>query len=285
MKKLGAFLFILSLIFFTSCEYFGEIEEEDTLSTDEIIEGLKTALEIGTDSSVNELSASDGYYLDEIVKIPLPEEAQLVRELLSQYEIAALFNLDGKFENVIRSINRSAEVAAKDALPIFTDAITSMTIEEGWDILNGVVPDSDPAKKEAAFDSTAATNFFKLRTYDNLVNLYAPKIDEALGEDLGLGFSAEEAWTTLTNAYNNALNSTAVQAAIWALEFAGYTVNLPDQIETDLGVFSTEKALDGLFYKVAEQEKKIRRNPFDWAVDIIQRVFGYIQDWYEENYY
>lgn len=113
---------------------------------------------------------------------------------------------------------------------------------------------------------------------------YAPYIDEALGQDLGLGFSAVQAWNTLTNSYNNILNSSAVQTALWLLEISGNPLNLPDEIETDLGIFSTEKALDGLFYKVAEEEKKIRRNPFDWAVDIIQRVFGYIQDYYEENY-
>ena len=125
-----------------------------------------------------------------------------------------------------------------------------------------------------------------MRTYDNLVSLYAPKINEALGEDLGLGFSAEQAWNSLTTAYNNALNTTAVQIAIILYESTtGNDVNLPSAIETDIGVFSTQKALDGLFYKVALQEKKIRRNPFDWAVDIIQRVFGYIQEWYEENYY
>ena len=61
-----------------------------------------------------------------------------------------------------------------------------------------------------------------------------------------------------------------------ALEATGYDL---DPIVTEsIGVFATEKALDGLFFKVGEEEKKIRRDPWQWAVDIIQRVFGYIQE-------
>ena len=47
-----------------------------------------------------------------------------------------------------------------------------------------------------------------------------------------------------------------------------------DEVETELGDFATGKALDGLFYKVGEEEKKIRNNPYEWALDIIQKVFG-----------
>ena len=135
----------------------------------------------------------------------------------------------------------------------------------------------DAGTKSAEFDSTAATQYFKIKTYTALTNLYAPKIDNTLDQDLGLGFSANQAWSTLRTNYNNAVN--AIEGnflANIALEATGYSL---DPLETEsIGVFATQKALDGLFFKVGEEEKKIRRNPWDWAVDIIQRVFGYIQE-------
>ena len=151
-----------------------------------------------------------------------------------------------------------------------------MTISQGWDILNGIVP-SDSAAKSADFDSTAATEFFKIKTYGALTDLYAPKIDAVLDQDLGLGFSANQAWTTLRTNYNSAINTiTGNWLTNSVLQATGYSL---DPLETEsIGVFATEKALDGLFLKVGQEEKKIRKDPFQWAVDIIQRVFGYIQD-------
>ena len=281
MKKIALPLSFIVLFFVSSCEYFNLDSEDDGLSTDDIIEGLKTALEIGTDSSTAVLSAINGYYLDELVKIPLPDEAIKVQNDINAVlslapSLSSYLNLDTQFENVVKSINRAAENAAKEAAPIFGDAIRSMTISQGWDILNGIVP-SDSATKSADFDSTAATEFFKIKTYGALTDLYAPKIDSVLDKDLGLGFSANQAWTTLRTTYNSAVNTiTGNIITNSVLNLTGYSL---DPLETEsIGVFATEKALDGLFFKVGEEEKKIRKDPFQWAVDIIQKVFGYIQD-------
>ena len=272
MKKL---LWLFSTVaILVSCEWL----EENTpagLSDEDVIDGLKTALTVGTDSSAKTLSALNGYYEDPLLKIPLPEEAEKVRSFVTNNVVAEFFSLDQEFEDVIKSINRAAEESAKEAAPIFKEAISDLTISEGWDILNGVVPDGT---KSSGFDSTAATQFLKNQTYTPLTALYSPKINGALGADLGLGFSATDAWETLTTNYNNTLNSTAVQAALTAAQFLGNPVDVPDEMNTDLGVFATEKALDGLFYMVGEEEKEIRRNPFEWALDIIQKVFGFIQE-------
>lgn len=262
----------------SSCEFLEQLAGEnlDELTTEQVIQGLKTALEIGTDSSATTLSARDGYYKNSLLKIPLPDEAQQVRmqvvALVNKFpELAEYFDLDEKFENVVESINRAAEEAAKDAKPIFVDAITGITIDQGWDILNGVNPLSQ--MKSDGFDSTAATGYFKEVTFSPLQGLFAPKIDAQLNKDLGLGFSANQAWSALRNAINTALNSIEGNFVLNTLyQSSGYTVNRISQ--ESIGDFATEKALTGLFYKVGEEEKKIRKNPYIWAEDIIQKVFG-----------
>jgi hypothetical protein len=279
MKKVKLLPVTLAILLVASCEYFNDLDNDNGLSTEEIVEGLKTALEIGTDSATSVLAVTNGYYHgdEQFVKIPLPEEAEQVRQLITNNDLASVFNLDDKFEDVVKSVNWAAESAAKDAAPIFGSAIRGLSISEGWDILNGVVPNDTAQQKSTDFDSTAATKYLKIATYADLTDTYAPYINSALGEDLGLGFSAVQAWDALTSSYNSAMNNFIVQSAV---TISG--ADFPAAIETDLGVFSTQKALDGLFFKVGQEERKIRRNPFQWAVDIIQRVFGYIQDQFEE---
>jgi hypothetical protein len=272
MKKLLLLLTFPLILSLSSCEL---LNEEGGLTPEKIVQGLKEALTIGADSASSSLSITNGYYLGDAVhiKIPLPEEAENVRLLINEYSsITSYFNLDAEFENVVKAINRAAEKAASDALPIFADAVTDMSIENGLDILNGKVPGS--AGGTTDFDSTAATEYLKIKTYTDLTNLYAPHISEALDQDLGLGFSANDAWKTLTKAYNDALNSSVVQGVIFASQFTSKPIVLPNAIETDLGVFSTQKALDGLFYMVGKEEKKIRKDPFQYLSDLLCEVFG-----------
>ena len=93
-------------------------------------------------------------------------------------------------------------------------------------------------------------------------------------KDIVGNVSAYDAWNSLTSMYNDFLGRNEVQLAIIAANAFGGNLDLPNSIETDIGVFSTQKALDGLFFMVGNEEKKIRRDPFQWAIDIIQKVFG-----------
>lgn len=241
------------------------------LTTEEVVEGLKTALELGTDTATTNLSALNGYYGDVSVKILLPDTAQMVLDLIqSKIEFIEAFGLANEFENVVLSINRAAEEAAKDAAPIFVNAITEMSVEDAWDILNGITPGLKSTSSD--FDSTAATQYFQNKTTTSLVNLFAPKINTALGKKNELGFSATQAWNTLTSAYNSAINSDAVRIAF--IIFSNEADDFPSHLDSDLGIYCTQEALKGLYFKVGEEEKKIRRNPYEWAVDIIQKVFG-----------
>jgi hypothetical protein len=246
---------VLSAIFLTmGCEDLLKVVSTPSLTTDEVVSGLRKALEIGTDTAVSITSVVNGYYKDKRIKINLPPEANTIVKYINKVPGGSKM-----VEDLVKSINRSAESAAKEAAPIFKNAIRNMTIADGWAILNGK---SSSSSSSSVFDSAAATKYLKKQTYNDLVSLYAPKIDKALDRDLGLGFSANTAWTRLTNAYNQALP----------------VIKLADpnakSVNTDIGQFCTEKALDGLFLKVQQEEKKIRQDPYKWAVDIITKVFG-----------
>lgn len=262
------------LLFISSCEYFN-MDEDKGLSTEEIIEGLKTALKLGADSSTTKLSALDGYYLDEAVKILLPPEADIIYDNLSKLNSIpggsiVTATIEDQLEKLVLSINRSAEDAADDALPYFGDAITRLSISDGWDILNGVVP-GDDSLKSADFDSLAATHYLERETKTGLIGVFSEPMNTALQKPLVFNVSTYSLWNSITSTYNTAASTYN------SLDI----LNLLDDIQpvnTDIGEFVTTKAMDGLFFKVGEEEKKIRRDPFQWAIDIIQRVFGYIQD-------
>ncbi len=251
MKKNIFILFFILPLFFCACE---ELEEAG-LSEEEIVNGLKTALNIGADSSCSALNKTDAYYKNTLLKILLPAEADVIFDNLSSFSPVIQTEINNEVEKVILGINRAAEDAADDAKPIFIDAITNMSVTEGLNILNGknLVDIND-----ANFDSTAATHYLDLKTRPDLTKLFSPIIDVSLDKDLGIGFSANEAWANLVVVYNTyAMFSAMEQVA-----------------NVSLGTHCTDKALAGLFYKVGEEEKKIRDNPFNWANDLIQKVFG-----------
>jgi hypothetical protein len=278
MKKILIPLYVSAILLFSGCEEFFESTGDSELTKERVVEGLKKALEIGTDSASTSLHALNGYYRDEAVKILLPEEAQVVyttQQKLDPYLNQLGFSLDDQIEKVVKSINRAAESAASEAKPLFVDAITDLTVEEAWNILEGRVPESDSTKSTAVYyaedyDSTAATKYFKSATYNGLVGVFSEPIDDALDEDLGLGFSANDAWSTLTTNYNQAVNlyNNSVGLIGESLE----------PINVSIGEHCTQKALDGLFLKVGNEEKKIRKDPFQWAEEVIQEVFGWVQE-------
>ena len=111
MKKL---VFSLGIVFllFSSCELLEDAA--DGLSLEEVVEGLKTALKVGSDTSSTVLSKVNGYYGDELVKIALPPEAENIRSIITNNDLADIINLDQQFENVVIAVNRAAEDAAKE---------------------------------------------------------------------------------------------------------------------------------------------------------------------------
>jgi Protein of unknown function (DUF4197) len=252
------------------------------LSDSDIVDGLKTALKVGTDSAVTITSVADGYFKDQAIKILLPPEISSSVATIIKYGSALNVDLSPLVDNVVHSMNRAAEYAADSAKPILINSITSLSITDGLSILNGTNP---AAKKKSAtpFDSTAATDYLRSTTYNDLVRAYKAPVDAELNKDLGLGFSTNDAWSTFSTAYNQAASAaqTILNLDVFNLLPAEEKTALqsiaPLPSET-LGQYVTEKALDGLFLKVGDQERSIRRDPLKWASDavgsILEKVFG-----------
>jgi translation elongation factor EF-G len=151
---------------------------EAPLTNADIANGLKEALNIGVGSSVDYLSAVDGYYQSPY-KILLPEEARTVTDKLKF--IPGFTDLE---DEVIKRINRSAEDAAKKAAPIFIDAITSLTFDDVMNILMG--------------EKNAATSYLHGATYNALYNEFNPVVVGSLNK-----YNALDYWADAVNKYNS----------------------------------------------------------------------------------
>lgn len=226
-----------AIVLFSSCE---KIADSNQLSNEEVIAGLKEALNVAADTSVSILNKQDGYLKDALVKIFLPPEAQVIYSNLAKVPGGQKL-----LDDVVLSINRSAEMAAKQATPIFISAISSMTIQDGFQILNGA--------------DTAATNYLRQKTYISLFDAFKPSIQSVLSKPIVLGMSAEQTYKNLLDAYN--------LASLGGLLF--------EQVKTNtLSNYVTDKALNGLFLKVSLQEQKIRKDPIQQVTDLLKKVFG-----------
>lgn len=231
------------------------------LKNSEVIEGLKTALKIGTDSSVVNCSAPDGFYRDQTIKILLPPEAAVIYENKDKALVRAL-GIDEKIDEAILALNRAAENASKEAGPIFRNAVQGMSINDGFSILKGKNPLS--GEETNAFDSTAATQYLKAKTMEDLTQAFAPVVSQSLDKKLIGDFSPSELWSSLSEGYNGVARNSFGR--------------LKPMETTNLEAYVTQKTLEGLFMKIAEEEKKIRNNPLNWAKtsagNILKRVFG-----------
>ncbi len=199
-------------------------------STSEITMGLKEALEKGTGISTDRLSLTDGYLKNMDVKILFPEEAKQVEKTLRSIGLGSMC------DQVITSVNRAAEDAAKEAKPIFTSAIKQMSFQDVQNILLG--------------DPDAATRYFHRTTTDSLSAKFSPIIDSSLKK-----VDATKYWSEVMTRYNK--------------------VPLVKKIDTDLTAYVTRKAIDGLFVEIAKEELKIRESIGARTSPLLKKVFGY----------
>ncbi|MEO7081537.1 MAG: DUF4197 domain-containing protein, partial [Flavobacteriales bacterium] len=189
------------------------------LSNADVIAGLKEALDKGAQHSVAVASVTDGFWQDPRLRIPFPPEAQKVKNTLNDLGMSAQVE---KFE---LTMNRAAENAAKEAVPVFVNAIRGMSVADGFAILRG--------------GEHAATNFLKERTTAELTSKFRPIVENATKQ-----VSLTSYWNPLASAYNKASLFTGGAA-----------------VDPDLDAYVTQKAIDGLFVLVAEEEQKIRQDP------------------------
>lgn len=250
MKK--SYLLLFFTVIFSSCAELQQIANETMnsgkpLTRNEIVSGLKEALIVGTNKSVEKLGITNGYYGDELVKIYLPPEADVIVENISKIPGG-----QDLINDVLLRINRAAEDAVSEAKPIFVNSVKSMTIPDAVNILKG--------------DDNAATQYLHRTTYDQLFQLYAPKIQHSLDKKLVGNISTAESWDILTDKWNAIARSVVGQVA-------GFKT-----VDVNLGEYLTGRALDGLFLKIEVEEKQIRENPAARVTEILKRVFGSVNN-------
>lgn len=238
---------VLSVILLSGCAELNTLMQsavtDASLTEADVAKGLKEALVIGSKNASSVLSTVDGYYGDPLVKIPLPEEASVIIDNLGRIPGG-----EKMVEDLVLRINRAAEDAASEAAPIFINSIKQLTINDAFAILNGA--------------DNAATQYLSRTTRTDLYNLYKPKISQSTGKELVGGVSTRESWDALTGKWNQFANSVVGR-------MGGF-----EAVNTDLDDYLTNRALDGMFLKVQNEEKKIRTNVSARVTPILEKVFG-----------
>jgi hypothetical protein len=147
------------------------------------------------------------------------------------------FGMGAYVDKAILSMNRAAEDAAIQAQPIFINAIKGMTVQDALNILKG--------------SNDAATQYLKAKTMAQLTTAFKPVIRASLEK-----VNATRYWSEVFEVYNN-LPTTH------------------NKVNPDLTAYVTERALNGVFLYIAEEEGRIRLNPAARVTDLLKKVFSY----------
>jgi hypothetical protein len=164
----------------------------------------------------------------------------LPKSLQSVARVARFAGYGSRVDAFELSMNRAAEKAVPVAVDVFVDSIKQMSFNDAKNILFSGQDD-------------AATQFFRRTTEDKLRGKFRPIVED---------FTAE---TGVTQSYKNMMDKAGFMAA-----FIGDDAK-------DLDGYITEKALDGVFYMVAQEEKKIRKDPIGRTTQILRDVFGVLR--------
>lgn len=201
-----------------------------SLTNDEVIKGLKEALTVGTNNSSGKASQVDGYLKNAKLFIPWPAEAQAMKDKL------VAMGFQKKVTEFETSLNRAAEEAAKKSASVFVNAITNMSIGDGFAILNG--------------SDSAATHYLREKTFSPLKTQFMPVVKDAIAK-----VKVTSYWNPLVTTYN---------------KLPGVKKQNPD-----LNDYVCTKAINGLMTLILDEEAKIRKDPLARVTDILKKVFGF----------
>ncbi len=205
------------------------------MSNDEVTRGLKEALDVGVKKAVDMLGAENGFLNDQTVKILMPESMQKVEKILRSV------GQEKMADEFVTSMNRAAEKAVPQVTGVFTDAISNMSLDDAKGILNG--------------SDTAATDYFKKNTSSQLSDLIKPYVNDAMAQ------------TEVTQYYK------AMSGQVKKYDTFGLTDSYLGSA-SDIDQYVTDKTMEGLFSKIAAQEKLIRENPAARSTELLKNVFG-----------
>lgn len=199
------------------------------LSEKDAAAGIREALIKGTSEGVKIVSQANGYFGNPQIKIPFPENA---REIESKLRA---IGLGSQVDEVVESVNRAAEDAAKSAEQVFVSAITAMTIADAINIVKGT--------------NDAATRYLERTTTPELKAKFTPIVKASLDK-----VNATKLWADVVNSYNQ--------------------IPFIKKQNPDLVGYVTDKAIAGLFVMVAKEEAKIRKDPMARTTELLKKVFG-----------
>jgi hypothetical protein len=194
-----------------------------------VVAGLKEALRVGTQNTVSSTSSPDGFFGNPVIRIPVPDQLDTMAQGLRRVGFGSQVD---EFE---LAMNRAAEDAAGEALDVFVGAISQMSFSDARGILDG--------------GETAATEFFRRTTSDQLRGRFSPIVDQSMRQ------------VGLVQVYDQLLSR-------WR------QVPLVPQPQFDLNRYVTDQGLGGLFHVLGEEEKKIRTDPAARVTDLLKTVFG-----------
>ena len=179
MKKIV--LLVSSFFCLSSCADLQSImnstQQSGALSSVDISNGLKQALELGIAQGVDLLSQKDGYYGNSLAKILFPEPLQKVDNTLRSIGLGSLS------DEGVKLLNRAAEDAVTEAKPIFINAVKNLSFSDATAILTG--------------GKNAATDYLKKTTTQSLIQAFSPKIQASLGK-----VGADQVWSSIIDKYN-----------------------------------------------------------------------------------
>lgn len=205
------------------------LKKKQPLSDVKIGAGLKEALQVGTGNAVKTTGRLDGYFKNEAIKILMPKQLQTLEKGLR------MVGYGPQLDEFVLSMNRAAEAAAPQAKAIFLNAIGDMTFDDVRKIFTG--------------GDTAATEYFKEKTTDQLTAAFTPIVQKSMNE------------AGVTRQYKELLGR------FQSIPFANIQ-------SFDLDKYVVGKALDGLFFVVGQEESKIRKNPAAQVTSLLREVFG-----------
>lgn len=215
-----------------------------SLSSDQVVQGLKEALAKGLQSSIASLGHDGGFLTNLNVKIPVPEKMKKVESILRTLK------QDQLADEFINTMNHAAEQAVPAAASVFADSLKQMSIEDAKGILAG--------------PNDAATRYFQKTTQTNLYARFYPIVQKATEK------------TGVTAAYKNVCEKANAGGSLGGFG-SGIVGTVFDKDSLDIDAYVTNKALDGLFKLIADEELKIRQNPVARTTATLQKVFGAIK--------
>ena len=207
------------------------------LPQDQVAQGLKQALGKGVQQAVSRLGHDGGFLTNASVRIPMPEKLHTVEKTLRTLK------QDKLADDFVNTMNHAAEQAVPEAAGVFADAAKGMSIADAKTILAG--------------SNTAATAYFRRTTETNLYQKFLPIVKKATDQ------------TGVTSTYKQLMEKASGGSALgsWGHSLLGAE-------SMDVDAYVTDKALDGLFKMVAEEERRIRENPAARTTELLQKVFG-----------